>query len=461
MNFRLLERYSSGGAVMKLPELSESFCRRVFLVAALLCGLVLTALTPPFQVPDEPMHFRRTVAISQFELFGWMEEGRVGSDLPANLPDLERTLLGDIAGNPERKFSIDQLRRTWTDRASAESRFAGYPTAALFSPVPYVGGAVAAGLTLALDGPLLMAFYLARLVNLLLGILLLWLAMRVAPELSRVFLLIGLLPMVIFLRSSLSADVLTIGFAWLLIALIAQEWSRNESKPLLKNLVAMALILTKPLFAIIALLGFMHPLRERKWRDLALYIGSVVIAAVVAAQITGSALVPYRLDAPTDPDGQIRRTIEEPISVAATVLHDAVIHAPRYVAEAIGRLGWLDAPLPLAGLALFAVALLAIPLLSPAPGWLTPQLRVASLLLTAVGVLAILWSQFVLFTPPDAPGIEGTQGRHFLPLLPLPLIAILGLRRTDARAVSNVLLWIVVILSPILTVAVVLRRYWL
>jgi uncharacterized membrane protein len=445
---------------MKLPELSESCCRRVFLVAALLGGLVLTVLTPPFQVPDEPMHFRRTVAIGQLDLFGRMEEGRVGSDLPDNLPALERTLLGDIPRNPDEKFSIEQFHETWSQRASSSEVFVGYPTAALFSPVPYLGGAVAVGLTLAADGPVLVAFYLARLVNLLLGVLLLWLAMRVAPELSRLFLLIGLLPMVLFLRSSLSADVLTLGFSWLLIALLAREWSEEESKPLTKNLTAMALILTKPLFAIITLLGFIHPIRQRSWRELGLYFGSLTIAVVIAAQITGSALVPYRFDAPTNPTGQMRRTIDEPIVVAGTVLRDAVMHAPRYAAEAIGRLGWLDAPLPFAGLALFAAALFGTVFLTPAPRWLTPRLRIASLLTAVLGVLAILWSQFVLFTPPDTSAIEGTQGRHFLPLLPLPLIAIMGLRSGDADAIRDLLTWTVVILSPILTVAVVLRRYW-
>lgn len=82
---------------------------RFLLVAGLLFGLVLAAVTPPFQVPDEPAHFYRAYRVSEGRLDLTPSPGRAGGDLPVSVQTVATTLKGDLPFNIESKIAPRQI----------------------------------------------------------------------------------------------------------------------------------------------------------------------------------------------------------------------------------------------------------------------------------------------------------------------------------------------------------------
>jgi hypothetical protein len=52
---------------MNLPSIQPT---RIFVLFALIFGILFIVVTPPFQVPDEGAHFSRAYQISQFHIIG-------------------------------------------------------------------------------------------------------------------------------------------------------------------------------------------------------------------------------------------------------------------------------------------------------------------------------------------------------------------------------------------------------
>jgi uncharacterized membrane protein len=296
----------------------------------------------------------------------------------------------------------------------------------------------------------------------LLSCLLTWAALRVAPRLAALLVLLYFLPMSLFLRSSVSADVLTISLSWLLIALVARELeedSADRASLIFKPLVAGLLILTKPLFIVVAVLVVLPPLLKRQWKRVVGNAAVIVVAAGMAAAVTASVLTPMRPDAPTDPQAQISRTLQQPVDVGLIIAKDLATSSPRYARELIGRLGWLDTAIPMAVTLCLIIALPGLALTSPSSGGMTPLVRSMMIMLLLTGAAGILWSNFVLWTPLEAPGVEGPQGRHFLPLIPLGLLPLTGVF-PQSRRFTVILALAGSILGAVSTVLVVLYRYW-
>jgi len=132
--------------------------------------------------------------------------------------------------------------------------------------------------------------------------------------------------------------------------------------------------------------------------------------------------------------------------------------------EFIGVLGWLDTTLPPAyhlGAGLLLLAALALscpPVLPPFSG----RARLGALLCIVAAALAILFFQYLSWTPVGAAYIDGVQGRYFLPLaailpLALPRLPIpLAIRRGGG---------VLICLFPAFSIALALRaivsRYYL
>jgi uncharacterized membrane protein len=138
-----------------------------------------------------------------------------------------------------------------------------------------------------------------------------------------------------------------------------------------------------------------------------------------------------------------------------------------YLETFIGRLGWLDTPLPHAYLgaatAILGLAALAA-LLGPRGeriGAVSRLVIVACVLLCTVGVFAI---QYLTWTIPGHAVVDGIQGRYFLPLAMVAGVALPAVgaaRRTWAHDA----LILAVALFPVVSLGVVMRaivlRYYL
>lgn len=404
-----------------------------FLLLALPAGLVLLVLTPPFQVPDESSHLFRAFQIAEGDLRARSDGRYVGGSLPASLAGAATAFPPNLVPLERHELLVRVKQGLEAPLAPDERQFLVFPSAA-YSPIPYLPAAMALAAGRAASWSPLALLYAGRLATLLAATLLHLLSLKVAPAFRWPLTLLALTPMAACLRSGLSPDGVTNGLAFLFFALVLRLSAEDGDSPP-RRLAALvlatsaALALCKGYAVLLPLLLFV-PVRLRAGRRLSWAAVAVGTAAAAGWSLANRALsVPSRLDVPVDAAAQLRTLFSEPGRFLASLAAEISGHGARTARELFGQLGWLDVRLPTVLLALLAVALVVLAL---ADG--TVRLRLASrwrlgvLAVLAVGVLSIFAAMYVLHTPPGARGIEGIQGRYFIPFTP-PALFLLVSRR--------------------------------
>jgi len=418
-----------------------------FLTAALTLGLAYVVVTPPFGVPDENAHYWRGLALAKGVVLAPAER-------PAQLvvPHTHLAFLFYLTRDDPRESMRERVK---VARAMTviphDVRTITYP--AFYTPLPYIAPALVAAPSLWLATRPYATFYAARAANLLLALMLIALAMRVAPAAATLIASIALLPMSLFLFASWSADAVTIALSVLLTALILRAltstaaMSRREAVAL--TLTALAVSLCKTPYFLIAFAVVTVPLtRFRSSRHKLIVVASVIVAAILG---TLTALAYARLgyfniraELPVDPAAQLRCIIGEPLRFARILAADLVSNARYYAESLVGRLGWNDIKLSRSIIAFELIVLFATALTSPIE--LRRSVRIVSLAIAAVTVLAIVSSQYLMWSVVCSDSIEGVQGRYFLPIallalsslsLPRPPVRIPPAAVIAAAAISN------------------------
>ena len=158
---------------------------------------------------------------------------------------------------------------------------------------------------------------------------------------------------------------------------------------------------------------------------------SLLPGALWLALVSGL-IVPVRTDVDFDASRQLAGVLHDPINYLRLAAKDLVVNGTWYAELMIGVLGWMDRPLPIPHL-LFAYMLA---LISPALcGPERPHLSNWWVLILAcvLSTLAIQLALYLSFSIVGTQAIYGVQGRYFLPLFVLVLLAACGLisvRRT-------------------------------
>ncbi|MCU1349089.1 MAG: Protein of unknown function rane [Acidobacteria bacterium] len=383
-----------------------------WLLAALLFGLGYAVMSPPGRVPDEAGHFWHSNAVAR------------GHFAPAHSkqPDFVQLPVGMktffwVLGREGEKVSLAQYRlaRTVPHEPYSLVPTPTYPTH--YTPVAYIPPALAALIARMLGLYPFTEFYLGRVVNLVAALALVYAAMRVAPRHANVFLAVALLPMTLFELASWSPDAWTFGLGVLFTAFMLEPPEPAPRSIAAVAVTALLLSLSKPAYFLIALLALFRPTKRR-----------IAIAAIAATAVGIPIAMAYAKYAwynawtgyPIDPGEQLRCILAAPLRFVRLLTHDLTSNGTRYIAEMIGRLGWINVFLPSAVTALEVVLLAAVGLTAaPALDW---KRRVTAFAIVIGTVVGIVTSQYLTWTVICSDRIDGVQGRYFLPLLPLALM---------------------------------------
>jgi uncharacterized membrane protein len=411
------------------------------LLLGLLGALPLVLLTPPLQVADEPQHLARAYQISRLEPFAQVQGDGAGAVLPVSLTEMVREQLGTTAIDADRPVTDRPLRKSLAGIGRPldpdQVAFTDFTGAAPYSPLPYLPQAVAiAAGRLAGLGPLAL-LYAARLANALAAILLLTLAVRIAPVAREGVAFAGLMPMALYQYASASPDAMTIATALLFTALsmraVVQGWSGRGS--VAAALLGAVFCSHKLVYAPLLLVGLVPGARSR-WRGVA--IGGAVALAVLAVAIgwlmLNRHLALTRLPG-TDVHAQAAFLIGRPGAFPAILWASLDRYATPYYCGLVGAIGWLAMPLPSSAY-LFAAVGAILTLFVRRPGEPVPARRIGLwwLLLVAGGIALVCLALYLTWNVVGSPEILGVQGRYFLPLLPLFLVACHTLIRLPADA---------------------------
>lgn len=397
-----------------------------FLFFGLVAGMLVIYVTPPFQVPDEGHHFYRAFQVSEGRILSQKNDVGTGGEIPRSLVHAHRIFM-HISLNPEIKIKLHHSARLFSrEYDPGHRKFMRFENTAMYSPVPYLPQAAGIALGRVLDRPAIALFYLGRISNLIVAVLLIFLAIRLTPVQRWLFVLIGLMPMTLFLLSSQSADAFTIGLAMLLVAL-ALRYALTQHRVSIPMMLVVSVLLTvsKQAYIMLPMLFFLAPAEKMGGPRRKLLVVSGVVAAGVLSALIWSWMVKQVYTPPTwfeniDVDDAIRYVSSNPSEFLRIIFTDLGDNWLVYLEEMIGQLGWLDTPLSDSFRLTYGLLLVSVAVASTggegaarlswlARGWV--------LLLLAGSIILVEGLLYLTAMPVGSKEIVVVQGRYFVPEL--------------------------------------------
>ena len=413
-------------------SVSIKFCRvSLALILGLVGALPLVFLTPPFQVPDEVQHFYRAYQISEFKIRAEVHDGVSGGTIPSSLPELVRSCVftRDAIYYPATPQPIAiSLRLSSIPLDQSMRQFVPFPGSAFYSPLPYLPQSLGIALGRLFGfGPLYL-LYLARLFNCLVALAVVVLAVYLMPIAAELVIIVGLLPMSLFLYASVSPDAAVIACALLFVALSFSAATRGNWKTWeLVTAAAAAAVLcsVKPPYAPILVAGVIPGILRRD--KAAVVVRSHAILLTVALGISASWLL-FAKSAMTSPlDGshpsiQMSFVLHHPASFIRALVHTLRIReVGGLYFSTVGTFGWLS-------VFLRPVFAYFLPLVSFVVVWSTTERETAErgvvralwyLALGLTSALLIMLALYLIGAHVGLDEITGLQGRYFIPILVL------------------------------------------
>lgn len=447
----------------------------VFLLFGTLATGLLTFMLPPFQSADELTHMMRAAQIADGVLLGRRVVVRNpdGSSKITAGGDTDPALL--LAYSPFYAVhfhpEVKVTRAMWDPpRRWGSERVPGvFPNTATYPPIFYLPGAAGVAIGRGLDLNVVQTLYLARALTGMVAVAVASAAIALAGAAAVWLFALMTLPMSLSLVATPSQDALLLSCAALGTALVlrlCRSAPRREAS--LAGLVATLCLVTtaRPPYVGLLLLMFVPGGVTLRWR----LTGVATIGACVAAWsglVAATTLTVVGDFRGADPAAQLGLLLHDPLRIVAIAYATLTSHAPQYLESFIGRLGWLDTPLPewyrTAALVVLGAALLCAVLGQPrAAVGAGGRVLVVLALLCACG--AVFSIQYLTWTPVGSRLVEGVQGRYFLPLAMFAIVAVpsVGLGRLGGLRLA---LLGGVAAFPILSLAVVMRtlvlRYYL
>jgi hypothetical protein len=439
-----------------------------FLVLGALTALLLLLLTPPFQVPDEAAHFFRAYSLSEGRLSGVRLGGKPGVVVPESVVATKEAWEQKIPFHPEARLDLDRALPTFGMPLDPERwRFKPVSNAIVtiaYPPVPYLPQAVGIALGRMFEAPPIFLFYLGRLANAVAALLLCGMAIRLVPFGKWPLLLLMLTPVSCFLRSSVSADAVTLGlvFANFSAGLGIATAQAPPAPKLARFYVATAILLVLCKYAyfwvpLVILLG----LRRVPARNL---LGPLALAGFAGLLLLGAWYAWVRdianpIAPGSDPRRQLLVIVADPFGHVALLAEHFTRWWIAYYRGLVGTLGWVDTPLPGWFVHLYWLVVGGLTLTHESPHFDRFQ-RLALIGVAILGYLTVVNTLFVTM-PMAAQEMRGMQARYLIPAAPFLVFAVLGARPVRAYAAyAPALCCALVVVSLLVTATTLAMRYY-
>lgn len=455
-----------------------------FLAFAAPLGFLLVFLTPPLQAPDEQSHFFQSYSVSNLD-FVWDKfeinnKVTYGPELPKSVFDASDQFMSQ-AGKPNVKITLSQYKQYISQPLNAddtEYRKSGTS----YTPLVYLPQAVGINIGKLFDASPIILIWLARIANLVVWLVVIFLAIRLFPVAKWALLALALNPVAVFLSASMSADVMNIALAFLFVSLIFATVKDKEKYISRKRLfviflVLVGLALTKPVSIIFGLLLFVLP--WKKFKTKLKYILFAFLAIFIAASTTlaWNALVgegtqaSIQLQRPgegVDPPMQLRNVLTDPVDFIVLLVKNYVIVSPGYYGDAVfntffGVFGWLDSSIPVWTIFLYIIGLIIAILYQFGRGAsFSAKQKILFFIIFMGFVTANILAMYLVYTPFDRQIIEGVQGRYFIPASILLLGIFTGrnkLLNLSEKKLIIILASIFIVIFTIMLLRLVMRYY--
>ena len=436
--------------------------QHLFLFLGLIYGLAFLLIVPPFGVPDEFEHFDRAYSLSDGQLMPVKIGNKAGIYVPVDVVKTREAIQKKWKFVALKKYKIDMhFLFKESSKNNDKKIFSDISKIAVvtYSPIPYLMPAwgMEFGKLFGLSPLVLM--YIARFANLVLWLFLIYLSIRITPVLKWGFLIVSLMPVTLFESASISADCLTIGLSFVLIALLLR-YSLNEKirkinfkDIMILYLIILALSLTKiPYFLLIFLVFMIPPHKFGNNKKRIIIFASMLITALIIVLIwiliTKGFYNPGR---DVSIYNQLSFIIPHPIMFLKLIWDTLAINPLKMFIMVVGT-QWFSYPLPRWIYIVNILILFLIPLIDK--NGIRINFKNKSVILGTFLMISglIFLFEYLTWNPVAAVKITGVQGRYFIPVLPLLFL----LSYNNKFKAKNNLLKLISIVFIVLTLSIML-----
>lgn len=449
----------------------EDFFRRdrvftlVIFFVALVLGCTFAWITPPFSVPDEGAHYLRTFEVSRGH---WVNtRGNIGVPIPC------RDYL--IIAKQYSPVAFYQSAAEGMQPNASDCIVSSINTAGTYSPVPYMTAAVGMRIAEKMGTSVQTRLKFARIANAIATSLICFFAVLFVQRYRLLLASLVLLSMSMWLRSSLSADAVTIAMSITYLAYLLRIVERNDTIKLsnIAILGSFAIFLgsVKPVYG---LLTFSSLLLFENIEESHSSLTKILILTIpgVAGLSTGllwiwladPALVYINNFGGADPAMQWQFIFSHPIEFFQIAFSTLYNNGDLFIAQAMVptpsatpwlsdnasvKLGWL-----LISTVLFTMLTTRITL--------TLYQRIALIAVSLICILAVILPLYLTYTLVGHKQVIGLQGRYFLPIFFYAVVAgCANCKIMSSLSINKSLQLFVVLIVPMIIGLSILVYYFL
>lgn len=399
----------------------------VFLVLGLVFGLLFGITIPPFQVPDESVHFKRVYKLSTFDIFQTeTKNGMVGDYMPSNL-DSTAQHVSYLSFKPYNKITKKAILEEFKHKINYNHEEFIYNSASNYFYFSYIPQFPVMVVLRLFDASIMTILYVGRFASLIFFLLFVYYAIKITPFGKYIMLVLALLPNTLQIAGSYSSDNCSNTLTFLAIA-IALYLSQNinidfrQRKVWLYLIICAVIGVIKPIYFPVAFLGLIVPITNfNKKSNFWLFNAIAIFVCLLTTGIWTYLIstlnkVPVEFaETGVDAMVQIIKLITNPLGVLLVAKKTFAYFWSFYWQGSVGILGYLDTMLKpwiytTLYFLLFGVAIL--------DRNLKEKINIfRSMYVTAIG-LAIIFGAFLglyIYSPTNAEIVSGIQGRYFVP----------------------------------------------
>ena len=455
---------------------NKKIVTRGIIAAMFFFGVIVSVMIPPWQTPDEVAHL---TVIGE----GFKNE------------NLAREILSDInLGNDRIRFNYDEKLNVedWKESISSPAKYNRsecLPNGISFSIVKHLPSSLGIMLGVVLKLPAFWVLELGELFALVFYVFACALAIKIMPIKKEVLMMFMAFPMTIQQAASISYDAVVLPLGFIFIAYIFYLRFRENNIKFKEIIALFAIIILiayiKPPYIFLALLLLLLPKEKfylkikrlvidgdfiKRWRILAsiLFLGLIILAIYFLRENFWINLV-YSAAA-------------EFLRTGHLFLNTFIVWGKYLSVSSVGQFGWLESSVPFIFVVFTYLIIIFLSITSNVndkseKALLSTKSRIFLVFVFFVLASFVMLSMInhtvtvtlfgretndIIYNIREAlhqiPYIGGLQGRYFLPLLPLPFLALPEIKCKIKNKEWIVLAYI--ILACIITINVLIFRYW-
>ncbi len=404
-----------------------------WLLFAFSYALPIMFIYPPYQIPDEPVHFYNSYMLTQLDITKPLYKSVNNKTFiaPESLDCLNYSKIEVLDKVIDLKDIKDCLRNV--DNKKMPNIY--WSTQ---SKLGYIGNAIGIKLGDIISNSSLVIFMMGRLVTLLLAIGLIYIAIKITPKYKEIFLTIATIPMFIQEMGSFSYDSLLNAIILLIMAVIIKLiYEDRVSLKYLGIILGGGIFIAdiKMIYLPVILLMLLIPSKKfKKSYYKYIYCLGIIILSYMGGSLT-KAIFANGSVAVVDPNSyNLQYVLKHPAFILEVAYNTLAKNSMLYLRSLIGYFGWFKFRLS----DIYIVAYLIY------MGYLVRYNKldyekkkdkgiiIGGILLSLAAVFA---SMYFTWSAEGLNYVDGVQGRYFIPLL-IPIL-LMFMRRKERGKVNN------------------------